>query len=79
MNLSLQNFADAGKALYRVARKYASKVSNKATCSILLHVPIKIPFQIFIEATHTVYGIHYFHLLAGRRKPNEKRVAKMRG
>jgi hypothetical protein len=23
----LQNFADAGKALYRVARKYASKVT----------------------------------------------------
>lgn len=27
MKIMLQKFADAGKALYRVARKYASKVS----------------------------------------------------
>ena len=26
VKVMLQNFADAGKALYRVARKYASKV-----------------------------------------------------
>jgi len=38
-----QNFADAGKAFYRVARKYASKADENATKKELLRCVDKIP------------------------------------
>ena len=51
--LVLQNFADAGRALYRVARKYASKV--KVQWLLLPRLTIKE------KVYHSLYHIQYQH------------------
>ena len=59
----LQNFADAGKALYRVARKYASKVTlNKKLL-------FQSTYNLCLSQYYFVHAIdHDYFALLGRQK-----------
>lgn len=75
----MQNFADAGKALYRVARKYASKVTfykNRNTFFILYTVLFCTVIILFLSFKLSIQLNKYFCSWQAEENPMKKELLR---